>query len=169
MKKIFVLLVAVAAFGFAANAQTDNAIGIRFGSSGLGGSAYYNAEASFQHALGTANRLELDAGLALANESYYYIVGVYHWTFNIVNGLNWYIGPGLQLGYCTAKTNGETHGLGLAVAGQVGIEYKFDFPLMVSLDVRPTYTLPFLMSEYCGRRANGGIDFGSCFSVRYCF
>lgn len=160
MKKFFVLLVAVVAFGFAANAQ--NAIGLRGAFNGESLSAY---EVTFQHDMGQKNRLEIDGGLSfLKNDSYIYAVGIYQWSWNIVDNLNWYLGAGIQAGYCT------THGLGLAVAGQVGIEYKFSFPLMVSADFRPQAT--FLLPEGCGHKSHFNDVLGllsPSISIRYCF
>ena len=94
MKKFFLVLAAVVAMGFAANAQ-DNAIGIRFG----GGSGY-GAELSYQQGLG-GNRLEVDLGLSKNTDNYFHLTGMYHWVLPISGGFNWYVGPGAQLGYCS--------------------------------------------------------------------
>lgn len=154
MKKFFVLLVAVVAFGFAANAQ--NALGLRFG----GGSGY-GAEISFQKGMG-ANRLEFDLGLSnlgANNDMEFNLAGVYQWTFGIVDNLNWYVGPGLNIDYCS------NHGLGLGICGQIGIEYNIpSIPFQVSLDARPTYRL--LVPENCGM---GNFGWGACLAVRYTF
>lgn len=149
MKKFFLALVAIVAFGFAANAQ--NAIGLRFG----GGSGY-GAEISFQKGLGS-NRLEFDLGLSRANDSYYNLTGIYQWVNNLSGDFNWYVGVGANVGLCSYD------GLGLAAAGQVGIEYNFpSIPFQVSLDARPQFE--FLLPENCGRR---GFGWGACLSIRY--
>ncbi|MCQ2275103.1 MAG: hypothetical protein MJZ86_09960 [Bacteroidales bacterium] len=152
MKKFFVLLVAIVALGFAANAQ--DAIGVRFG-----GGAGYGAELSYQKGLGS-NRLEFDLGVSNfgGNDMEFNLAGAYHWSFNIVDNLNWYVGPGLNLDYCS------NHGFGLGICGQIGIEYRFSFPLMVSIDARPTYRL--LVPQGCGM---GNFGWGACAAVRYCF
>ena len=106
MKKFFLVLAAVVAMGFAANAQ-DNAIGIRFG----GGSGY-GAELSYQQGLG-GNRLEVDLGLSKNTDNYFHLTGMYHWVLPISGGFNWYVGPGAQLGYCS------NHGLGLALCREI--------------------------------------------------
>ncbi len=152
MKKLFLVLAAVVAMSFAANAQS-NAFGLRFG----GGSGY-GAELSYQQGLG-GNRLELDLGLSKNNDSYFHLTGMYHWVMNINGGLNWYIGPGAQLGYCT------NHGLGVAIGGQLGIEYKFNIPLQIALDIRPLWN--FLIPDNCGALQTFGFD--GAFSIRYCF
>lgn len=154
MKKIFVLFAALVAFGFAANAQ--NAIGLRFG----GGNGY-GAELSFQKGLG-ANRLELDLGLAMLDDNYFNLTGVYQWVNNLSGDLNWYAGVGANVGYCNGTAK---HGLGLALAGQIGIEYNIpSIPFQVSLDARPQYE--FLLPQDCSRH---GFGWGACLSVRYTF
>ena len=79
MKKIFVVLVAVFALGFAANAQ--DAIGVRFG-----GGTGYDAEFSYQKALGS-NRLELDLGARLPEFNFFYLAGIYQWKGQITDWL----------------------------------------------------------------------------------
>lgn len=149
MKKFFLALVAIVAFGFAANAQ--DAIGLRFG-----GGAGYGAELSFQKGLGS-NRLELDLGLSSANDSYYNLSGIYQWVNNLSGDLNWYVGVGANVGYCA------NHGLGLAAAGQIGIEYNIpSIPFQVSLDARPQFE--FLLPNDCWRH---GFGWGACLSIRY--
>ncbi|HOY38438.1 MAG: hypothetical protein KBB11_08655 [Bacteroidales bacterium] len=134
MKKLVFLLVLVVA-GFAtANAQVNpHAIGVRFG-----GGTYYGAEVSYQHGLGESHRMELDLGW---NGGLYhtrvFFSGIYHWHWNIVEGLNWYIGPGAFVGMYLDEVK-----LGVGVGGQVGIEYDFntlDVPILVSLDSRPMF------------------------------
>ena len=57
MKKVFLVLVAVIGFAFAANAQ--NNLGVRLGTGSYG----HGAEISWQHGMGSNNRLELDKKL----------------------------------------------------------------------------------------------------------
>ena len=103
MKKITLFLVALFAFGFAANAQ--DALGLRFG----GGSSY-GAELSYQKGLGS-NRLEFDLGMRLKSESnFFYLTGVYQWKGEITDWLGWFAGPGAKVSYCV------NHGVGLALA-----------------------------------------------------
>lgn len=150
MKKIFVVLVAVFALGFAANAQ--DAIGLRFG----GGTAL-GAEVSFQKGLGS-NRLELDLGVSRSTDNYFNLCGIYQWKGNFVDDwFGWYAGPGVNVGYC------GNHGLGLAVVGQFGIEFNFhDFPFQLTADVRPQFE--FLLPEHCGYR---GFGWGGALGIRY--
>lgn len=146
-------MAAVVAMSFAANAQS-NSFGLRFG----GGSGY-GAELSYQQGLG-GNRLEVDLGLSRNNDNYFHLTGMYQWVMNISGGLNWYLGPGAQIGYCT------NHGLGLGIGGQIGIEYKFgNIPLQISFDFRPLWNV--MIPEYCGNLSSFGYD--GAFSIRYCF
>ncbi|MDR0560939.1 MAG: hypothetical protein LBG92_12305 [Prevotellaceae bacterium] len=156
MKKVFVVIALIVSGFYAANAQVDgNAIGLRLG---------YGAEISYQHALGSSNRLELDLGIDFGNG---YLgtglSGIYQWVFDLSSlskGFNWYIGPGASLAFWSYKgTNGGSD-FALGVAGQIGIEYNFDFPLQLSLDYRPV--LRFLPST-------GGGWNGICAGIRYKF
>lgn len=152
MKKVLVLLAAIVAFGFAANAQ-DNAIGVRgaFGSS-------TGAELSFQKGLG-GNRLELDLGWrGHEHWSYINLSGVYQWTWDITGGLGWYAGVGANLGLYTGDHVEDAFGIG--VLGQIGLEYKFSIPLQISLDARPQWDL---LGEA------SGFGYGIALGLRYCF
>ena len=154
MKKVLFTLLAVFALSFAASAQ-NNAIGLRF----AGGSGYA-AEISYLQGLGS-NRIELDLGLTNSfDNNYHYanLTGVYQWCFNITGGLGWFVGAGANLGVHFAKNENPAFGLG--VDGQIGLEYKFSFPLQLSFDVRPQYDLIGSAS---------GFGWGGALGVRYMF
>lgn len=148
-----------------ASAQVNpHAIGLRggLGNFGRGG------EVSYQHGFGELNRLELDLGWR-GNRSFGYdythaaFSGIYHWVWNIEEGLNWYIGPGAQLGLYSDKYNSNLDGFTLSVGGQIGLEYDFntlDVPLLLSLDTRP-------MWGFIG--GTSGFGYGAAFSLRYTF
>ena len=137
MKKMILSGIIAISGVLTANAQqgvSKNALGLRFGSNdGIG------YEVSYQRALSTKNRLEIDLGWR--NDNNYNAVklaGVYQWYWNIDGGFNWYAGVGAGVSswnydYQGTKANGAT----LLVAGQLGIEYDFDIPLQISLDIRP--------------------------------
>ncbi len=163
MKKIIIALVAVFAMSSAAMAQWN--IGARINDGwGLG------AEFSLQKPLSDANRVELDLGINWWNGYHYHdmyttVTGVYQWTFNIVGGFGWFVGPGAQIGLQNHvdedwSDNNYTY-IRLAAVGQIGLEYKFDFPLQLTLDARPGVDLlgfdhnPFVYSY--------------AFGVRYCY
>ena len=137
MKKLVLLAAFIlgAVFFSDVNAQqiSENALGLR-----VGGGGGYGAEISYQRAIGgDNNRLELDLGWR--NDSHYdaiKIVGLYQWIWNIEGGFNWYAGAGAGLGNVD-DNRGYPDGLFALVAGDIGIEYNFDFPLLLSLDFRP--------------------------------
>ena len=167
MKRI--LLVAVAFLGCTAlmSAQeiSDNAIGLR-----LGDSDGFGAEVSYQRAVGSNNnRLEFDLGIRDGkNYDGFKLVGLYHWVWNIDGGFNWYAGPGAGVAsYSYEFNNGnnrvEDDYTFLFLAGDVGIEYNFDIPLMISLDFRPEFGLGD--SDY----RDDNLDFDIGIGVRYQF
>ena len=117
MKKIILLAAMVLGFAVAASAQ-PRAVGIRVG---------YGVDLSYQHSMG-ANFIEADLGLeSFANLN---IAATYNFMIaEFGPGLKFYAGPGVALGFGNY--------LSVGVAGQAGIEYDFDFPLQLSLEVRP--------------------------------
>jgi len=169
MKKALLILVAVICTNATILSQVNShAIGIRGG----GGFGSNGAEISYQKGFGSANRLELDFGFrsrryasGLGKNWYYnhlYASGIYHWVWNITEGLNWFIGPGAQVGFYD-DFYGENSGIGIGIGGQVGIEYDFNqhgVPILIGLDARPMWDL---LSYYSGF---GG---GGAFSIRYTF
>lgn len=138
MRKVFLLAIAIIGFTTVSNAQdiSNNAIGLRLGDSdGLG------AEVSYQHALGTANRLEVDLGWRNGTDySAYKLTGLYQWVFPLDGAFNWYVGAGAGLASFDGKNqfNGVSD-TSIFAAGDIGIEYNFDIPLMLSLDFRPEF------------------------------
>jgi hypothetical protein len=134
MKKL--LLFATILFGFIANAQniSENALGLRLGSNNGFGS-----EISYQRKLSSNNRLELDLGWRSSHSiNATKLTGLYQWVWNIDQEFNWYAGFGGGLGsWNTANTVNKDSGTFLYVAGTIGIEYNFDIPLQISLDLRP--------------------------------
>ncbi len=163
MKKLFLLSVAVLGFAFSSNAQdiADNAIGLRLGDSdGLG------AEISYQHALGDNNRLEVDLGWRDGNNyDGFKIAGLYQWVWDLDGGFNWYAGVGGGLGSFSFDNPGgkDISDTFIFVAGDVGIEYSFDIPLLLSLDFRPE--IGFGDDLY----NNNDLDFDIALGIRYQF
>ena len=169
MRNSFFIITMVMAFITSTSAQVNpNAIGIR-GGGGFGGS--YGGEISYQKGLGSSNRLELDFGLrsrrysGKGNDWYYNhfsVTGVYHWVWNLTEGLNWYIGPGAQVGFYDDHY-GYNSGISLAVGGQIGLEYDFNkhgVPFLIGLDARPMWDFLGYYSGFGG---------GAAFSLRYTF
>jgi len=137
MKKGIVL--ASMLFGIAISAQSQNfsknAIGLR-----LGSNDGFGTEISYQTKLSAKNRLELDLGWRNSdNEDNFKLTGVYQWVWNLDGGLNWYAGVGAGVGSWRYDDNHgiDENGTFAFVAGDLGIEYNFDFPLQLSLDIRP--------------------------------
>jgi outer membrane protein W len=187
MRKLFITALMLTGFAFSTQAQEKNAIGIRLGdNSGFGG------EVSFQTALSKKNRLELDLGFRNEGNVYYggygnnyygngkgyghndvKLVGIYQWVFDIKNGFKWYVGPGVGAGIYSSKNyynpvinQYETkNGAFAVIAGDVGVEYNFKFPLQLSFDIRPEI---YLSPDYTAARDNSfGPDLG--LSARYRF
>ncbi|MBW1296065.1 hypothetical protein [Aquimarina litoralis] len=137
-KRIFISFIVVVASIFTAKAQDvpEHAIGLR-----LSESDGFWAEASYQAGLNSDSRIELDLGVQGRNRfNALKLTGMYHWVFNIDGGLNWYVGPGIGGGLVDFdndldnRDDLETFGF---VTGDVGVEYHFDFPLLISIDFRP--------------------------------
>jgi len=168
MKKIFLIAVAFMGGTMMMNAQeiSDNAIGLR-----LGDSDGFGAEVSYQRALGSDNRLELDLGIR--NGKHYdgfKLAGIYQWVWNIDGGFNWYAGPGAGVAnysydYQDKDFRYDESETFVFLAGQIGIEYNFDIPLMLSLDFRPE--LGFGNDNIVNN--NDDLDFDIALGIRYQF
>lgn len=133
MRKLFLaMLLTVTVVSMSQAQEISKAIGARLG---------WGAEFSYQQPVSNNNRFELDLGLdGWGNHQGFLASGLYHWVFNIDGGLNWYVGPGIQVGSAWYN-NDNKYGLGLGLAGQLGLEYNFDIPLQLSLDWRPSWIL----------------------------
>lgn len=136
MKKV--ILSAFMLFGLAFSLQAQeiskNALGLR-----LGSNDGFGAEISYQRALGDNNRLEADLGWRNSKDvDAFKLAGLYQWVWNIDGGFNWYAGAGGGIGSWSSNYQGiKNSGTVLFAAGNIGIEYNFDFPLQLSLDMRP--------------------------------
>ena len=130
MKKITLLFLFVVAMTTAAFAQ-PRAIGARIG---------YGFEASYQHSLGEKNMVTVDLGLP----AFYGLsaAATYDWInpgdlmipWENKGTWNWYAGVGASAGFY-----GYNYIVGFGgVAGRIGVEYNFWFPLQLSVDWRPT-------------------------------
>lgn len=163
MKKLLLFSVALLGFTFLSNAQdiSNNALGLRLGdSNGVG------AEISYQHALGSNNRLEVDLGWRDGkNYDGFKLAGLYQWVWNIDGGFNWYAGVGGGLGsFGYDDNNGNDYNdTFVFAAGDIGIEYNFDIPLLISLDFRPE--IGFGDEDY----DNNDLDFDIALGIRYQF
>lgn len=156
MKKFLLVAVALVAGVVTAFAQ-PRAIGGRLG---------YGVEASYQHGLGD-NMLSIDAGLF----GFYGVEAVvtYDWIFPISSWehkgeWNWYAGVGGGFGW-QWWSNCLTPG----VAGRIGVEYDFWFPLQLSLDWRPVFGPAIVPGGGAGYNFGGLYAGAICWGVRYKF
>jgi hypothetical protein len=118
---------------------SKHAIGFR-----LGDSRGFGIEANYQMAFGESNnRLEFGLGTRSGKKSdAIKLTGLYEWVWNIDEGLNWFAGPGAGAGqavYDEKHFDNRSNELFIYAAGVVGMEYNFDFPLLVSIDFRPEF------------------------------
>ena len=158
MKKLFLLAIAFIGFTTLSNAQdiSPNAIGLR-----LGDSDGFGAEVSYQRGLGDNNRLEFDLGWRSGNGyDGFKLAGLYQWVWNIDGGFNWYAGAGGGVGSYSFDNNDFDDETFVFAAGDIGIEYNFDIPLLLSLDFRPE--LGF--GDY-----RDDVDFDIALGIRYQF
>ena len=136
MKKLVVSVLFISGFVLSGHAQkiSENALGLR-----LGDNDGFGAEVTYQRALGDANRLEADLGWRNSRSvDAIKLTGLYQWVWNIDGNFNWYAGAGAGLGSWRYNTNGYSDsGTFVFAAGDIGIEYYFDIPLLLSLDFRP--------------------------------
>lgn len=162
MKNTLLLVITVIAFSISSQAQSisKNAIGLR-----LGDNDGFGTEVSYQRALGESNRLELDLGWRSNNDyNAFRLTGLYQWVWVLDGNFNWYAGPGAGLAHInfddsinTIYGDSETY---LYIAGNLGIEYNFDIPLLLSLDIRPEYSF----GEYID-----DLDLDIALGIRYQF
>ena len=138
MKKTLLFLGLLLAFVLSANAQrvSDNAIGLR-----LGDNDGFGTEINYQRGLSENNRLEF--GLSWHGHdslSSFKFVGLYQWVWTLDGNFNWYVGAGGGIGHINfdsdfpGNPDDETF---IFAAGDIGIEYNFNIPLLLSLDLRP--------------------------------
>lgn len=158
MKKLILTTFAIFT-GFAfMNAQeiADNAIGLR-----LGDSDGFGAEVSYQRALGDNNRLEVDLGWR-SGSGYdgFKLTGLYQWVWELDGNFNWYAGAGGGFGSYSFDNNAFDDETFFFVAGDIGIEYNFDIPLILSLDFRPELGFGDFRDD---------VDFDIALGIRYQF
>ena len=137
MRKIGFITVVLLGFMYSVNAQdiSSNAIGLRFGDNDGFGS-----EISYQHKIKDSNRLEFDLGFRdNKNFDIWKLTGVYQWIWNIDGGFNWYAGFGAGIGNVDVKGFDNDDGIFVDAVGNVGVEYNFEIPLLISLDFRPEF------------------------------
>ncbi|NNE31461.1 MAG: hypothetical protein HKN40_03730 [Winogradskyella sp.] len=164
MKNLFLLGALLIGFVTTSNAQeiADNAIGLR-----LGDSDGFGAEISYQHALSANNRLEVDLGLRSGNNyDGFKLTGLYQWVWQLDGDFNWYAGVGggvASYSFDNVPNGFDDSETFIFAAGDIGIEYNFDIPLMLSLDFRPE--IGFGNDQF----NNDDLDFDIALGIRYQF
>lgn len=152
------LIIFTILFGAFVSAQeiSKNAIGLRLGDSdGLG------TEISYQRAISDANRIEVDLGWRNSNHvDAFKLTGLYQWVWSLDGNFNWYAGAGGGI-VSWSHDKVDADGTSIFAAGDVGIEYNFDFPLLLSLDIRPELGFDDKYSD--------GLDLDIALGVRYQF
>lgn len=161
MRKLILLAICLFTFTFSSQAQSiaDHALGLRLGDSGG-----FGTEISYQNGIGDNNRLEFDLGWT-DNDDFdaFKLVGLYQWVWNIEGGFNWYAGAGAGLGtrdFGDHVDHDNDSDFFALIAGDIGIEYDFDIPLLISLDFRPELGL----DDY-----GDDVDFDIALGLRYQF
>ena len=156
MKRFIFAMSRMLCIGLAANAQS-RAIGGRLG---------HGIEFSYQHQLGN-NMVNLQAGLPFLNGFGIEGVVTYDWIFPISSWQekgtwNWYAGVGGGVGMW-----GFHDPVGfVGVAGRIGVEYNFWFPMQLSLDWSPVIG-PAFGHDWVGYNTWGMSSFG--LGIRYLF
>lgn len=139
--RLFIFLFVLTTFTLSAQEISDHALGLR-----LGDSDGFGAEISYQKSIGRYNRFEVDLGWRDSREfDAFKLTGVYQWIHSLDGDFNWYYGFGGGLGNVDfeSRLDGNDQpftpdgGLFVFAAGNIGIEYNFDIPLLISLDFRP--------------------------------
>ncbi|GMN05117.1 hypothetical protein MTsPCn5_05050 [Croceitalea sp. MTPC5] len=119
-----------------AQSISEHTLGLR-----LGDSDGFGAEISYQKSIGRYNRAEFNLGIRNSREfNAFKLAGVYQWVHNLDGGFNWYYGVGGGVGsvdFEPIPSGEDNDGIFVFVAGNLGIEYDFDIPLLISLDIRP--------------------------------
>ncbi len=162
MKKLFLITVLLFGIIITMNSQemTNHAIGIRFGDNdGFGG------EISYQRQLSETNRFEVDLGYRdHKNFNAFKLTGIYQWLWNIDEGFNWYAGFGAGIGswsFNNGVVSDIEDGIFINADGNIGIEYNFEIPILISLDFRPEIGI---IGEY-----GKDTDLDLALSIRYQF
>lgn len=139
---------------------SKNALGLR-----IGDSNGFGAEVSYQRALNANKRLEFDLGWRDSKDyDGFKLAALHQWVWNIEDGFNWYAGVGGGLGSFSSNGSENNHtDTFVFAAGDIGIEYNFNIPLLISLDFRPEIGFGNELYD------NNDLDFDIALGIRYQF
>ena len=102
-------------------------IGLRLGS---------NTGITYKQFISSNNAFEIIGNALFYDGSTFLgLSGEYLWSWNLAEGLNWFVGPGVSAGVWT----GNASGFNIALNGMIGLEYKFSIPLALSVDFNPHF------------------------------
>ncbi len=160
MKKSLIVAALLFVLGTASAIAQPRAVGVRLG---------YGVEFSYQHGMGD-NMLSIDAGLPGFGGIEAAVT--YDWLnpfntqipWNEKGEWNWSLGVGGAAGWWWAGGSAAFVG----VAGRVGVEYNFWFPLQLSVEWRPVFG-PTFSKNACGFYGGGLYAGGIAIGVRYKF
>lgn len=192
MKRMILTISILATAACIATAQPRSA-GIRIGATGL--------DATYQHTMNSNQFIEGNIGIDFgynangkagfkATAIYNFVLARPAWTSQGSWAL--YAGPGVSLGavndmavykFGKERQGYLDNGFMIAIAAQVGLEYNFDFPLQLALDIRPYFGMHINDGKYydvinqenksygstVGFYDNGLLGFAPTLSVRYHF
>ncbi|MEP2935400.1 MAG: hypothetical protein ABJM06_06770 [Gilvibacter sp.] len=155
---LFCICLLLSSFSFA-QTISDHAIGIR-----TGDNDGFGVEISYQYALSQSNRLEADLGLRSGNNyDGFKLTGLYQWVMPLDGNFQWYLGAGGGVGaysFDNVPVGVDDSETFFFAAGNAGIEYNFNIPLLLSIDVRP---------EFGFGDFNDDFDFDLGLGIRYQF
>ena len=160
MKKLIFTAMLIIGSLYHTSAQdiSEHAIGIRTGDNDGFGYAI-----SYQRKIKDINRFEVDLGFRdNKNFDAWKLTGLYHWVWNIDGGFNWYAGFGAGIGTYNNKFNNDDDGLFVNADGNIGIEYNFEIPLLISIDFRPEFGI---INDF----GDNDLDLDIALGIRYQF
>jgi len=126
----------------------------------IGGRVGYGFGGSYQHGFKEKNMLQIDLDAIVYQRHSFFTgniyrtwglqaVATYNWIFPFKSwsgsgSWNWYTGVGGGMG---VGSEGSDYEINIGVAGMIGVEYIFKFPLQLSLDLRPVIGPCYLVED----------------------
>ena len=157
MKRSVLVIILLFASFFTSLAQSKS-LGLRVGG---------DLQISYQHGFdANSNFVEVDAGMQClgkglnAAAAYNFMYAQPQWTEK--GSWGFYAGPAVKLGYMWV-------GGYVTIGAQVGMEYTFDFPLQISLDIRPMVGAAMEGKSVFIYGAEAVFGTIPCLSLRYSF